>query len=472
MFFASNNENYFNKILFTILLIVFLIMILFSSCFASSEQIYVTNFQNNDVYIILEDSYLSYDYLFITYTDYSSYLGVNIICSNSFPSYSSGKLVPSGPLYIIQYTTLEGYVIDTNTASINISYSYNVGSVPSKYVTNSSSIVYSNFDVIDNDTDEIIFGNSSIPEVQNPYIINTDEELQTGKFENIKISNGDFDIYNGHYYLHTAYVDTSLAPGTSYYINEKVFILDSECSYKYTGTDSSILNFSVPKSKLGFTLENGKKYIFVLSSSANSLSNITTDQIFDNKEFTVSGLTTDDNIQDNQDIMNDKLDEQTNAIKENTETNKGIWETIKDILSYINPFSENFFVYKLIELLVEAIKSLFIPSDDFLGTYFTDLKEWFSDRLGFLFYPFELVIDILNMILDIDFSEPVFNIPDITEPFSNKKLISATTFKFNDLLENNTFNTIHSIYLVCVDVFVVFGLVNLFRRKYEEVTTK
>ena len=76
------------------------------------------------------------------------------------------------------------------------------------------------------------------------------------------------------------------------------------------------------------------------------------------------------------------------------------------------------------------------------------------------------------MILDIDFSEPVFNIPDITEPFSNKKLISATTFKFNDLLENNTFNTIHSIYLVCVDVFVVFGLVNLFRKKYEEVTTK
>ena len=141
MFFASNNENYFNKILFTILLIVFLIMILFSSCFASSEQIYVTNFQNNDVYIILEDSYLSYDYLFITYTDYSSYLGVNIICSNSFPSYSSGKLVPSGPLYIIQYTTLEGYVIDTNTASINISYSYNVGGVPSKYVTNSSSTV-------------------------------------------------------------------------------------------------------------------------------------------------------------------------------------------------------------------------------------------------------------------------------------------------------------------------------------------
>ena len=330
-----------------------------------------------------------------------------------------------------------------------------------------------NFDLKDTNGITIVPITEDNPIVtKNPYFLNTPADLQSGKFENIQINSGNFDIYNDHFYLHTAVVDTSLVPGSSYYMNEKVFILDSESSYKYTGTDSSILHFSVPKSKLGFTLENGKKYIFVLSSSANSLSNLTTEQIFDKKEFTVSGLTTEDNIQDNQDIMNDKLDEQTNAIKENTETNKGIWETIKDILSYINPFSENFFVYKLIELLVDALKSLFIPSDDFLGTYFTDLKEWFSDRLGFLFYPFELVIDILNMILDIDFSEPVFNIPDITEPFSNKKLISATTFKFNDLLENNTFNTIHSIYLVCVDVFVVFGLVNLFRKKYEEVTTK
>ena len=118
------------------------------------------------------------------------------------------------------------------------------------------------------------------------------------------------------------------------------------------------------------------------------------------------------------------------------------------------------------------IKSLFIPSDDFISTYFTNLQNWFSDRLGFLFYPFELIIDILNQILNINFSEPQFNIPDIYEPFTNKKLISSTTFNFNDLLDNSVLNTVHNIYLILVDVAIVFGLVNLFHRKYEEVTTK
>lgn len=175
-------------------------------------------------------------------------------------------------------------------------------------------------------------------------------------------------------------------------------------------------------------------------------------------------------VVDPSDVTNDKLDQQTDAIKENTLTNKGIWETIKEIVSFLNPFSENFFVYRLIELLVDAIKSLFIPSDDFFSTYFTELKEWFSDRLGFLFYPFELVIDILNKIVNINFVEPQINIPDICEPFTDNKLINATTFNFNDLLDNNILKTVHDIYLVCVDSFLVFCLVNLARRKWEEVT--
>ncbi len=167
-----------------------------------------------------------------------------------------------------------------------------------------------------------------------------------------------------------------------------------------------------------------------------------------------------------------KIEEQTNAIEEQTEVNKNIFERIGDILNFLNPFSENFFVYKLIELLVEAIKSLFIPSDDFFSTYFDELKSWFSDRLGFLFYPFELILDILNRILSINFNEPIFSIPDINEPFTNSHLISQTSFNLNSLLDNSIFSTIHSIYLVCVDAFIVFKLVNLAREKYEEVTTK
>ena len=69
-------------------------------------------------------------------------------------------------------------------------------------------------------------------------------------------------------------------------------------------------------------------------------------------------------------------------------------------------------------------------------------------------------------------NEPIFNIPDMYEPVTGGKFISATTFNLNTLIENDILKNVHNIYLVCVDAFIVIGLVNLFKRKYEEVTTK
>ena len=159
----------------------------------------------------------------------------------------------------------------------------------------------------------------------------------------------------------------------------------------------------------------------------------------------------------------------SSGLNEVNETNKSIWETLKEVASFLNPFSENFFVYKLIDLLIEGIKSLFVPADNFFSNYFTELKNWFSDRLGFLFYPFELIIDILNKILNIDFKNPAFSVPDINEPFTNSKLISAFSFNFNDLLKNESLKTVHDIYLILVDAVIIFSLVNLLHKKIEEV---
>lgn len=77
----------------------------------------------------------------------------------------------------------------------------------------------------------------------------------------------------------------------------------------------------------------------------------------------------------------DKIIESNNktqeALKENNETNKNIFQKIGDILNILNPFSENFFAYKLIELLLDALKSLFIPSDNFFNNWLADLNEYF-----------------------------------------------------------------------------------------------
>lgn len=179
-----------------------------------------------------------------------------------------------------------------------------------------------------------------------------------------------------------------------------------------------------------------------------------------------------DAINKNNQAIVDASNKQIEAIEKQHETSKSIWETIKEILSYLNPFSENFFAYKLVELIFDGIKSLFIPEDRFFGDFFDNLYEWFKEKLGFLFYPFELIIEILERIADINFSNPIFNIPNIQEPFTNKTIISATTFNLNDLLSNSIFKNVHNIYLICVDAFIAFSLVNLAKRKFEEVTSK
>lgn len=321
---------------------------------------------------------------------------------------------------------------------------------------------YSNVDILSSDGS--VFHSADESSFNAPYIVNTKENLESGKFNFVRISAGDLNLYSDEFGF--AILDV-----TSGILNPKpvkTFVLNSSSEY-FRAADLQVY-YDIPQQDLGIDISNGKKYMFVLTERY-------THDIYNSVTFLIGNLTTEEEIKNKQDLTNEKLDEQTNAIrdqtqviKEQTETNKNIFERIGELLSYINPFSENFFVYKLIELLIEAIKSLFIPGDDFFGNYFTELKNWFSDRLGFLFYPFELILDILNKILNVDFSDPIFYIPDLYEPFTNSLLISATAFNLNDIIQNGVFKTVHDIYFICVDAFVVFGLVNLAKRKWEEVT--
>lgn len=182
--------------------------------------------------------------------------------------------------------------------------------------------------------------------------------------------------------------------------------------------------------------------------------------------------TTTNKLLEEQRKTQETITEQTAAIKENNETNKNIFQKIGEMLSYINPFSENFFAYKLVALFLDMLKSLFIPSNEFFSTYFEELNDWFSNRLGFLYYPFDLFFSLCDKFLNINFSEPIINIPNIVEPFTNTVLIHAKEYNFNTLLENNTLKTVHDIYLVIIDAFIFIGLVMLLYKKYEEVLKK
>ena len=98
--------------------------------------------------------------------------------------------------------------------------------------------------------------------------------------------------------------------------------------------------------------------------------------------------------------------------------------------------------------------------------------DFFKERFGFLTYPFELIVNVLQKISTVKFEEPKFSIPDIEEPFTHTKMVSATDFSFDSLLKDEVFKNIHNIYLILVDAVIVFALVNLAKNKIMGVFEK
>lgn len=334
--------------------------------------------------------------------------------------------------------------------------------------------------IYDTDGTTIIFEPSPPdPTVVFPYIANKDINLTKGTEDYFLILPGTFtsnDIFNFDICLIENNTTTELLFETT---------LNSDSPYYKSVIVGDVLEFwfEIPVSDLPFSFISGKSYIFTLSgtyieewsiSKTIDFIGLTNTDIYNalSSDINTSTDTITSTIIESNKELQSSINEQTEVQEEQLETSKGIWGTLKDVLSYINPFSENFFVYKLIDLLIDALKSLFIPDDTFLNTYFSDLLNWFSDRLGFLSYPLELIFDVLNRIININFNEPIIDIPNIYEPSTNVKIINATSYNFNTLLENKSLKTVHDIYLILVDAVIIFGLVNLLKNKLEEVFTK
>ena len=157
---------------------------------------------------------------------------------------------------------------------------------------------------------------------------------------------------------------------------------------------------------------------------------------------------------------NDKV---INAINEQNETNKGIFETIKSIVNFLNPLSEDFFVYKLISLLLDMLKSLFIPSENFFSNYIDELNQQFSNTFGILYYPIDLLVDFFNRVGSIDESSAVIKVPQFNISFMGYQatVIQEYNFDFNILLTNDTLKKLHDMYLVFVDILLWLGVVYL-----------
>ena len=91
------------------------------------------------------------------------------------------------------------------------------------------------------------------------------------------------------------------------------------------------------------------------------------------------------------------------------------------MLSYLNPFDENFFGYKLLELLGDLLKSLFVPSENRITALVDTVKSKFnfidSIKIG------------VNSLKDI--INGIGTVPSITFSFNATKYTPAFEFNFN-----------------------------------------
>lgn len=118
----------------------------------------------------------------------------------------------------------------------------------------------------------------------------------------------------------------------------------------------------------------------------------------------------------------------------------------------------------IIEGFLNMLKSLFIPSDDFFTNWLDDLNSYFGDAFGILYYPFELLIDFLNRVSTINnTSTAIIGIPDFSIKFMGYEATIFHNFRYdlNDILVNDTFKNIHTIYLTVVDIILWLGVVFL-----------
>lgn len=134
-----------------------------------------------------------------------------------------------------------------------------------------------------------------------------------------------------------------------------------------------------------------------------------------------------------------------------------LWQNLKNSINNV------------VTKLLKGLQELFIPSDGYFTYWFNSLSSFFSEKLGLLLYPFDLITDLFNRFTNLSSSELIFSIPDIKLPLFNEVIIHATTFSLNSIVENSDFGFIYNIYLTIVDFILIISLVKLASVKFNEI---
>lgn len=116
--------------------------------------------------------------------------------------------------------------------------------------------------------------------------------------------------------------------------------------------------------------------------------------------------------------------------------------------------------------IIDGLKGLFIPSDEYFKSYFDELYNFFSDRFGFLSFPIDLLQRLADLFLNSDDVDCVLTLPSFE--ISGEQLLIEQSFNLTEFLETN-FSMLLSALRIVGDCIIIGAFVNLCSKKWDEV---
>ena len=117
--------------------------------------------------------------------------------------------------------------------------------------------------------------------------------------------------------------------------------------------------------------------------------------------------------------------------------------------------------------IIEGLKSLFIPSDEFFKSWFDDMYSFFHDRLGFLMLPIDILIKFIEMFQSAGSSFSGIPFPEF-KWIDGTVIIPAQSVQF-EFLSTSWGKDIQTKLYFVGNVIMIGALLALMHRKLEEV---
>ena len=117
--------------------------------------------------------------------------------------------------------------------------------------------------------------------------------------------------------------------------------------------------------------------------------------------------------------------------------------------------------------IIEGLKSLFIPSDEYFKSWFDGMYQFFNDRLGFLMLPVDLLVRMVDIYMSAGSSSAGIPFPEF-KWMDGTVIIPAQTVQF-DFLNTDWGKGIQDKLYFVGNLIMIGALLSLMHRKFEEV---